>query len=43
MDHGSLYTDIIPNLLVKNVSKTIKESKALKIYISNIMTENRTY
>lgn len=36
---GSLYTDTIPNLLIKNVSKTIKESKALKIYISNIMTE----
>lgn len=36
---GSLYTNVIPNLLVKNVSKTIKESKAIKIYISNIMTE----
>lgn len=36
---GSLYTNIIPNLLVKNVTKTIKESKAIKIYISNIMTE----
>lgn len=36
---GNLYTNVIPNLLIKNVSKTIKESKALKIYISNIMTE----
>lgn len=36
---GSLYTNVIPNLLVKNVAKTIKESKAFKIYISNIMTE----
>ena len=36
---GSLYTNIIPNLLIKNVAKTIKESKAIKIYISNIMTE----
>ncbi len=36
---GSLYTNVIPNLLVKNVSKAIKESKAIKIYISNIMTE----
>ena len=36
---GSLYTNVIPNLLIKNVAKTIKESKALKIYISNIMTE----
>ena len=36
---GSLYTNIIPNLLVKNVARTIKESKAMKFYISNIMTE----
>ena len=36
---GSLYTNVIPNLLIKNVSKEIKESKAIKIYISNIMTE----
>ena len=36
---GSLYTNVIPNLLVKNVAKTIKESKAIKIYVSNIMTE----
>lgn len=36
---GSLYTNVIPNLLVKNVSKAIKESNALKIYVSNIMTE----
>ena len=36
---GNLYTNVIPNLLIKNVAKTIKESKAIKIYISNIMTE----
>lgn len=36
---GSLYTNVIPNLLVKNVSKAIKESKAIKIYVNNIMTE----
>ncbi|MBR3132721.1 MAG: YvcK family protein [Clostridia bacterium] len=36
---GSLYTNVLPNLLVKGVSKAIKESKALKFYISNIMTE----
>lgn len=36
---GSLYTNVLPNLLVRNVSKAIKESKALKIYITNIMTE----
>lgn len=37
---GSLYTEVIPNLLIKNVARTIRESKAYKIYISNIMTEN---
>jgi len=36
---GSLYTNVIPNLLIRNVAKTIRDSKAFKIYISNIMTE----
>ena len=37
---GSLYTEVIPNLLIKNVARTIRESKAYKIYVSNIMTQN---
>ena len=37
---GSLYTEVIPNLLIKNVARTIRDSKAYKIYVSNIMTEN---
>lgn len=36
---GSLYTNVIPNLLVNGVTKAIKESSAIKVYISNIMTE----
>lgn len=36
---GSLYTNVIPNLLVKGVAKAIKESKGFKIYVSNLMTE----
>ena len=36
---GSLYTNVIPNLLIKGIAKSIKESKATKIYVSNIMTE----
>lgn len=36
---GSLYTNIIPNLLVYGVAKAIKESKAIKLYSCNIMTE----
>lgn len=36
---GSLYTSIIPNLLVRGVVKAIKKSNAPKVYISNIMTQ----
>ena len=36
---GSLYTNVIPNLLVPGVSKAIRESSAFKVYVSNIMTE----
>ena len=36
---GSLYTNVIPNLLVNGVAKAIKESNAIKIYVNNIMTE----
>ncbi len=36
---GSLYTNVIPNLLVNGVAKAIKENTGLKVYISNIMTE----
>lgn len=36
---GSLYTSVIPNLLVKDISKALKSTKALKIYVSNIMTQ----
>ncbi len=38
-DLGSLYTNVIPSLLVNGVTKAIKESAAIKVYISNIMTE----
>ncbi len=36
---GNLFTEVIPNLLIKNISRTIKESRAIKIYIGNIMTK----
>ncbi len=38
---GNLYTEVIPNLLIKGISRAIKESKAIKIYIGNIMTKPR--
>lgn len=36
---GSLYTSIIPNLLVPGVADAIRRSRALKIYVCNVMTE----
>jgi uncharacterized cofD-like protein len=36
---GSLYTSIIPNLLVNGVSAAMRGKKSLKIYICNIMTQ----
>lgn len=36
---GSLYTSVIPNLLVDGIREAILESKAVKIYICNVMTQ----
>jgi len=36
---GSLYTSILPNLLVGNLLEAIRSSRALKIFISNIATQ----
>ncbi len=36
---GSLYTSIMPNLVVRGVVEAIKESNAPKVYISNVMTQ----
>lgn len=36
---GSLYTSVICNLLVENIPEVICQSKALKIYICNVMTQ----
>lgn len=36
---GSLYTSIIPNLLVSGVTEAIHKSAAKKIYVCNIMTQ----
>ncbi len=36
---GSLYTSVIPNLLVKEISEEIIKSNAKKIYVCNIMTQ----
>lgn len=36
---GSLYTSVIPNLLVDEIAKEIAKSHAKKIYVCNIMTQ----
>lgn len=36
---GSLFTSIIPNLLVAQVADAIGESQAIKIFVSNLMTQ----
>ncbi len=36
---GSLYTSILPNLVIKEIAQAIVESSALKIYICNVMTQ----
>jgi len=36
---GSLYTSIIPNLLVREITDALEKTKALRIYVSNIMTQ----
>ncbi len=36
---GSLYTSVVPNLLIKDIAKAVNDSKAKKIYVCNIMTQ----
>jgi uncharacterized cofD-like protein len=36
---GSLYTSIIPNLLVEQVAEVIAHSHATRVYIANLMTQ----
>jgi uncharacterized cofD-like protein len=39
MGPGSLYTSIIPNLLVRGVAHAIQSSRAKCVYIANLMTQ----
>jgi uncharacterized cofD-like protein len=36
---GSLYTSLIPNLLVRGIPEAIERSPALKVYVCNLMTQ----
>jgi uncharacterized cofD-like protein len=37
---GSLYTSVIPNLLVDGVANALRRSRALKVYVCNVMTQH---
>lgn len=39
MGPGSLFTSLVPNLLVKGVPQAIADSQAVKVFICNLMTE----
>jgi uncharacterized cofD-like protein len=39
MGPGSLFTSLIPNLLVGGIARAIAESSAIKVYICNLMTQ----
>src|SRR5207253_4758999 len=36
---GSLYTSVIPNLLIKPIADVLRQAKALRVYICNVMTQ----
>jgi len=36
---GSLYTSILPNLLIKPIAEALRVSRALRVYICNVMTQ----
>ena len=36
---GSLYTSVLPNLLIKDLADALRASKALRVYICNVMTQ----
>lgn len=36
---GSLYTSVIPPLLVKDIAEALRRTKAPKVYVCNVMTE----
>jgi uncharacterized cofD-like protein len=37
---GSLYTSVLPHLMVREIRDALRESRAIKAYVCNIMTEH---
>jgi uncharacterized cofD-like protein len=36
---GSLYTSVLPNLLIDRIAETVRDASAFRVYIGNIMTQ----
>jgi uncharacterized cofD-like protein len=36
---GSLYTSVLPNLAIKQIADALRQAKALRVYICNVMTQ----
>jgi uncharacterized cofD-like protein len=36
---GSLYTSVLPNMLVEGIAKAVIQSDALKVYVCNVATQ----
>jgi uncharacterized cofD-like protein len=36
---GSLYTSVLPNLAIKQIADALRQTKALRVYICNVMTQ----
>jgi uncharacterized cofD-like protein len=36
---GSLYTSVLPNLVIKPIAEALRQARALRVYICNVMTQ----
>ena len=36
---GSLYTSVLPNLVIKPIAEALRKAKALRVYVCNVMTQ----
>lgn len=36
---GSLYTSVLPNLVIRKLAQALREAKGLRVYICNVMTQ----
>ena len=36
---GSLYTSVLPNLVIEPIAEALRQARALRVYICNVMTQ----